>query len=272
MDVHKYLSDLSALLLPDTPVYVVLASDEPPRELWSQRAAGFTSPLADAWFQPWLKSRGLWQGRRACFAVDDRGLASEAQPNATDWAARAWQADTMHTVAGITVHELGHIADHPVDHRPLTPPVEQDAREVLQFAKLDDESARPRADYHSPCWLRITTHLLHRAHAAGHGIACDMVYAGNFGTPPISSALLALEGELEQLANVPAAKINDIPAPAEFVSMCEFWLRRWRSEQQPMDADADSIVRRSERGLVGITGQIKITTNDLPRIAASTSR
>lgn len=54
--------------LGETPVYIVLASDAPPREFCSPRAAEFTGRYVDILLQPWLESRGLWQGRRACIA------------------------------------------------------------------------------------------------------------------------------------------------------------------------------------------------------------
>jgi hypothetical protein len=233
------LEGLAALLLPDWPIYFVLPDAGLPRKLnVYPDAAGYTGRALYKLFQPWLAAQGHDRGPGAVVVLN---MPLGPVPEPRDWEGAIDRAAQVHGILGIAVHELAHVAEVGIDtsDSPLPLPAEV---LIAQCRATYEAEARPRADRHTPTFLRIAAHACHRLGLSGHRLHPDAIHYGLDGTPKVSDAVFALADELERLADIPLHELRSHKPPEDYRGIWLFRLNKWRNEQPEQDTEADAIV------------------------------
>jgi len=197
--------------LADLPLYLVFASD-------LAVLSDYIDPSCDAVcgrhldleLRSHLESRGQWQGRGAAIiARDDVGNGA---------------------LAGLILHELGHILDASLDlsepesfsHIERLLEISAAVREFWNQSPTD----LPAWFAHEAVWLRNCIHLHARFEAAGMSVPLPLVIPGHYGISSCWKYHAELGDEPKRLERESFATIRNTKPPREF---SDLWCRDIRA-------------------------------------------
>ena len=84
------------------PLYVVLGSELPTRELLPMSARGFAGEGLDLALKPFLDSHDLWNGRGPCIVINDELIEEDARE------ASASERELEQGILATALHEMSH--------------------------------------------------------------------------------------------------------------------------------------------------------------------
>ncbi len=222
---------IAPLDLADWPIYVLLTSGQLPAEFRTPAVCGMTRPSMDLASQPFLESRGRWEGRGVCIVLNDEQIREQAVAESSgdpEFAGQLFRSRLM----AVFVHELAHslsteIAppeDHPAAVGALTrlsaaiwkPPEERQEAPQERF---------PRPwNNHGPEFLRPLCHLATRAEGLlNTRLAERWLLLPQYCLSRWFLYADSLASEIDDMATEPFSTIREAPLPEPFLQL-------WRAD------------------------------------------
>ena len=225
VDLTTLARRIAPLDLPPTaPLYLLLASQQPPEELANYPAPGATSHWLDLVARDWLKARGDWRGRGPTIWLNDVKIKAASVQDADGDSAFAEDLYRGRLTA-LLIHEVSHVLSKPID-------VDDDFPEVaIPFLKATVSNPHPPQPQdalkplpwigHQCDFLRVLAHVVHRAEALLQDRLPDPWLLANrsYCVSPLFCYRDVLGDEPEDMAGASFSTIRDTPIPEPFLEL-----------------------------------------------------
>ena len=213
------------------PLYVLLPSQLPPELRGSDGTLACTMRHLDLIVRPTLERFGRWRGRGPAMVIDPAEVASAAARRPRESRRRSFPPSFL----SVVLHELAHILDVGLlgEAEPPAGLIEFGRRLLAaeaagELPPSNGHGAPVPWRWHEWRFIRIATHLAHRATRAGEGISpVDIIDTAELGLSPTWQYVETLGDEPERMASQDFATIRVAPPPRAFAAVWRRDLLRW---------------------------------------------